>query len=391
MRSSADPFRIAAPGFPGSSRPSAVLLVPSLALLLTLTACRRDDVAVYEAPKDQALPATAQASPHGSSMSRLAESLPPQPGLRWQTLPEGWISHGAEGLRVANFTISGTDERRAELAVIPLPGMGGTDVDLVNLWRGQLNLPPIGPDALATHTDDTEIGGQPIKLFNIVGSESSDAAAQGHQILVAALRRDGFTWFFKLAGDASVVEAQRGPLKGFLGQVEFTAPPEAMRQGTPVATGGPASPGGRPPTARWQVPDTWESAEPTTMVHSKWVAPGGTPTSPVEITVSVLPGEAGGLVPNLNRWRSQVGLSPAPDGELAALADNLEVLGGKGTLVDFTGSSPEHGTPSRMVAAVVKRDGHSWYYKLMGPPEAVEAQREAFVRFVQTTQYSRGS
>ncbi|MBX3743985.1 MAG: hypothetical protein KF833_01620 [Verrucomicrobiae bacterium] len=322
-------------------------------------------------------------------MSRLAEALPPQPGLRWQTLPEGWVSHGAEGLRVANFTISGSDDRRAELAVIPLPGTGGTDVDLVNLWRGQLSLAPIGPEALPAHTDETEIAGQPIKLFNIVGSESYDTEAQGHQILVAALRRDGFTWFFKLAGDAPVVEAQRQPLKAFLGQVEFTAPSaEAGSRGVPVSTAGAT---GRPPSARWQVPGAWEATEPTAMVHSKWLAPGGSATSPVEITVSVLPGDAGGLVPNLNRWRSQVGLPPAPDGELAALSDNLEVLGGKGTLVDFNGSSPEHGTPLRMVAAVVKRDGHSWYYKLMGPPEAVGAQRDAFVSFVQTAQYSRGS
>jgi hypothetical protein len=110
-----------------------------------------------------------------------------------------------------------------------------------------------------------------------------------------------------------------------------------------------------------------------------------------DITVSVFPGEVGGLVPNLNRWRSQVGLSPAPEPELMALQDNLDVLGGKATLADFTGSSPESGNQNRIVAAVVRRDGFSWFYKILGSPAVIEAQREVFVQFIQSAQYTRGS
>lgn len=300
-------------------------------------------------------------------------------------------------MRAANFTIVGADNAQADLAVIPLPGTGGSDLDLVNLWRGQLSLPPIQESELASHTEETSVGGQPVRLFSIVGSGSSDAAAAGNQILVAALRKEGFTWFFKLGGPAAAVAASRDSLKSFLSGIEFTAPEAdtAVASTAPFATApmqaqgpGPAASGS--PQAKWQVPDAWKAQPAPQMVHSKWTVTGDAGAS-ADVTVSVFPGETGGLVANLNRWRSQVGLPPSSEGELNALQNNFEVLGGKATLVDFLGSHPENGGPWRIVAAVVRKDGSSWFYKLLGHPSAVESHREAFVKFVQTAQYSRGS
>lgn len=291
-------------------------------------------------------------------------------------------------MRAANFTLAGEGPASADLAVIPLPGTGGSDVDLVNLWRGQLSLPPITEDALPAHSETVEIAGLPtVRLFSIVGTESTDAAAAANQILVATLRREGFTWFFKLSGDAATVASNRERLEAFLGNIEFTAPEApAMAAVAPMATPPAASSPGEGSEVRWSVPAGWTPVPATQMIHSKWTiatAEGAT----ASVTVSVFPGATGGPVMNLNRWRSQVGLPPAPEAEITPLLDNTEVLGGKATLADFTGSSPESGEPARLVAAIVQRDGKSWFYKLLGAPAAVEAQREAFVRFVQTVQY----
>jgi hypothetical protein len=299
-------------------------------------------------------------------------------------------------LRVANFDLKGADGAAANLAVIPLPGTGGTDLDLVNLWRSQLSLPEITETQLPAHTENTTAGGQSVRLFTIVrGSTPEDASAAANQILVAALRRDGFTWFFKLAGDATTVESHREPLKTFLEGVEFETPAERPRAMATSAMppGGlpPAHGGGSSASPTWTTPPGWEVTAPTPMIHSKWVVTGGDSGSVTEITASVFPGETGGLVANLNRWRSQVGLSPAPDAELLALENNLDVLGGKATLADFTGSSPEDGAEKRMIAAVVRRGPQTWFYKILGPAPAVEAQRDAFVRFVQTVQYPPGA
>ncbi|MBL9128323.1 MAG: hypothetical protein JNL97_11775 [Verrucomicrobiales bacterium] len=353
--------------------------------------CHREEIASYEAPKDR--PVAASPAGHAGMSGRLPEAMPSRPGMKWKELPAGWTSKGASGMRVANFSVTGPNNAQGDLAVIPLPGTGGSDVDLVNLWRGQLGLAPIEVSALPSHTDETSVGGQPIRLFNIVGSGSGDAAAAGNQILVAALRKDGFTWFFKLGGDAATVAANRDPLKAFLAGVEFTAP-EPMAAPVDMAAAAPSSSGneggGSMPKPKWQVPETWKAQTAPQMVHSKWTVSADAGAT-ADVTVSVFPGETGGLTANLNRWRSQVGLPPAPEAELTAMKDNLDVLGGKGTLVDFTGSSPESGNETRIVAAVVRRDGFSWFYKLLGAPAAVGAHREAFVQLVQSAQYLRGS
>lgn len=364
-----------------------------------LSGCGREEIAVYEAPKDAAQ-APAAANPHGAAPGGDAGGAgmaggptEAKPGLRWKQLPEGWTERGSSGMRVANFTLPAPNGGKADLAVIPLPGTGGGDLDLVNLWRGQLNLPPITEAELARHTDEGRAGDQPYKLFSIVGSETTDAAAAGNQIVVAALRREGFTWFFKLAGDAAAVDSNRESLKAFLATVEFTAPvvapPHAMMAGAaagagPVGGGGPAADGTPKPT--WQVPATWSAVPPTQMVHSKWTL-GGDGKAGGEVAVSVFRGEAGGLVANLNRWRAKVGLGPAPAAELQPLADNFEVAGGKATLVDFVGSDLEGGEASRLVGAIVRRDGWTWYYRLTGSPSLVEQHRNGFIEFVKTAQY----
>ena len=365
----------------------------SLAALLS-AGCQREEIAYYDAPKDS--PAPAAPAGHGSMSGQLPEAMPARPGMRWKDLPSGWTSKGASGMRVANFSVTGPNNGQGDLAVIPLPGTGGSDLDLVNLWRGQLQLPPIEESALKSHTDETTVAGQPVRLFDIVGTGSTDAAAAGNQILVAALRKEGFTWFFKLGGDAATVAANRDALKAFLGGVEFTAPEEPAVGGGAMAGAGAASPaagggeGGAMPKPKWQVPDDWKAQTAPQMVHSKWTVTAGNGAS-ADVTVSVFPGETGGLTANLNRWRSQVGLPPAPEAELTALKDNFDVLGGKATLADFRGTSPESGNETRIVAAVVRRDGFSWFYKLLGAPAAIEAHREAFVRFIQSAQYVRGS
>jgi hypothetical protein len=352
--------------------------------------CHREEIASYEAPKDQ--PAVPTASPHGahgsSDMTLNPAEGPPRPGLRWSSLPPGWTSNGPSGMRVATFTIASGSGAKADLGVIPLPGTGGSDLDLVNLWRSQLALPPITKAELASHTDVTSVGEQSVKLFNIVGSGSEDAAASASQILVAALRREGSTWFFKLGGPAEIVAANRDSLKTFLGTVEFTTPDASASAIVATAASVPASSPAEASPA-WETPESWKSVPAPRMVHSKWMATSEKSGS-ADVTVSVFPGEAGGLLPNLNRWRSQVGLGPAPDAELNALVGNLEIPGGQGTLVDFQGQSPESGAAMRLVGAVVKKDGNSWYYKILGTPAAVDAQRAAFVKFIQTARYSRG-
>ena len=105
-----------------------------------------------------------------------------------------------------------------------------------------------------------------------------------------------------------------------------------------------------------------------------------------ECFVTILPGEAGGLLPNLNRWLRQMGEAPLEEADLESL-QQLTVLGATGYVVEaggtFTGMRGDldlTGYALRGVAALGQ--GESYFVKMTGPAEVVAANREKFDQFV---------
>ena len=96
-----------------------------------------------------------------------------------------------------------------------------------------------------------------------------------------------------------------------------------------------------------------------------------------EVFVSVFPSESGGTLANVNRWRRQLGLEAVDEEGLKPLVSPIEGAAGA-QLVDLKNDA------KAMLGAIVPRDGRWWFYKLMGDAPAVNAEREAFIRFVQT-------
>jgi hypothetical protein len=103
-----------------------------------------------------------------------------------------------------------------------------------------------------------------------------------------------------------------------------------------------------------------------------------------EVTVVTLPGTGGGPLPNVNRWRGQIGLPPVTEAELAGLLTPLAGADAGSFLVDV--ANPEK--KNRLVAAVVGHGGGTWFYKLTGDEAAVGGAKAAFVQFVQSVKYA---
>ena len=56
-------------------------------------------------------------------------------------------------------------------------------------------------------------------------------------------------------------------------------------------------------------------------------------------------------------------------------------------LVDMSGTDARTGQKLRLVGAIVPQASQTWFYKLMGSTAVVEAQKNAFTKFVQTAKY----
>ena len=384
------------------------LLIPLL--LLLVAGCQRDQIKVYRVAKDQnPPPQTAPALPTDSpnpslppghpdissapaaSLPAASESAPPQ--LTWKT-PEGWTEVPPGEMRVASFKVSGQDGKQADVSVVPLPGMPGSDEANVNRWRGQVGLPPVSPEELKKSAEDVEAAGQPAQLYDIARQNPGNGEAA--RILGVIQHRDDAVWFFKMTGDANLVEQQKPAFVAFLKSLKFAAAPAQtelppshppigdMGMGMPATTApGPISHEGQP---NWQVPAGWQEVSGGQFLIAKFMLAGaGGATAAVNVSMSN--GEGGGLAGNVNRWRGQLGLAPLSEADFDKLVKPIDVPGGQASLVDLSGTDARTGQPTRLIGAIVPQSGQTWFYKLMGDAKVVESQKDAFIHFVQGVKY----
>ena len=101
-------------------------------------------------------------------------------------------------------------------------------------------------------------------------------------------------------------------------------------------------------------------------------------------TVSALRGDGGGLARNLNRWRSQMGEGDMSSDDIDALP-TIPLLGRLAPSIRITGTfrgmRVDPIEDAAMLCAVATLDDETVFVKLVGPREAVDAQREQFAAF----------
>jgi len=347
-----------------------------------LAGCGREDISVYSVPKEAPhshAPSLPSGHPDIHSMA-LA-----RPELKWERLPEGWEAEPAGGMRVASFKVTDPENRSADIAVIPLPA-GGSDLELVNLWRGEVQLPPVGADAVEKEASPVEIGGSSGRLFEMSGKGTGGAADQPTRILVALVEREGLNWFFKMKGDDSLVSEQKPAFLAFLRSVSFASAASAVAtaHGGTSAGGAHAHNNGRP---HWSVPAGWEEVPGGQFLIAKFNI-RGEDDAQAAVNVSTSAGDGGGWAANVNRWRQQLGLAPADGAELNRLTTFIDVQGGKANVVDLSGKDMRTGQASRSIGVMVQQPGQAWFYRLVGDAAVVEKQKEAFTQFVRTVDYS---
>jgi len=380
-----------------SAKPN--LLPFAAALLLFVAGCDRDNVKVYKVDSTNAVVTVPPPASPGGMPATMPDGLPAPdnsglPKLKY-TLPDGWKEKALTQLRVASFEIS-ENGKTNDVSVIPLGGMAGGDLANVNRWRGQVGLPPLADEDLQKLAEKITVAGQPADLFDVTGTPPGSGEAE--RIIGVISHRDDTAWFFKMTGDAALVEKQKTAFVAFLKSVEFQNPAGA----TPAAVdlnqlppSHPAIPGLTAQTETtatdkpiWNVPADWKEGELAQFLVAKYVIQGAGDAT-ASVNVSQLNGDGGGLLPNLNRWRTQLGQPPITDDDAAKLP-TIDAGGVQATLAEFTGTDARAGKPARLVGVVLPRNGQTWFYKLMGDPDLVAQQKDALIKFVQSAKYPAG-
>jgi hypothetical protein len=145
------------------------------------------------------------AGPVGTAAER-DDRTPTAPPLKFD-VPSGWTEAPAGGMRKAAFAIADAD-KSAEVTVIALPGAGGALLPNINRWRGQINLPATNDEELSADLKKLAVGGRAADYIELVGPEKT--------ILGAILQDDGQAWFFKMSGDAAIVNREKANFERFV-------------------------------------------------------------------------------------------------------------------------------------------------------------------------------
>lgn len=364
-----------------------------LLLICSLAGCNRDEPRVYHIPKDDSAPAqpnqsTAPSQPAVAAPASTSDSSSPQmgstpptpaalPQLKYQ-LPAGWQEKPPSEMRVASISAVGPNGQSADISAIPLP-IVGRDLELVNMWREQVQLPPISDPRAVPQAQSVTIGADQGRLFEFV-SDHPIIGKSRQRILIAMLTRGMMSWFFKMAGADDFVVSQKGNFLQFLKSVSFDDNAASPMAATAPAQGGTDNP-------IWTIPAGWQSVPPSEFLLAEFSIPGANGAK-AEVNVAEMGGEGGGLLANVNRWRGQLGLGAVSEPDLSQFAQTLDVPAGNATIVDLTGTDAKTGAPARLVGVIVQQRGQTWFYKLMGNKETVAQQKDAFRRFVQSANYA---
>ena len=134
-----------------------------------------------------------------------------KPPIKWQT-PAGWIEVPPSAMRYASFSAGG-NENKIDISVIMFPGDGGSDIDNVNRWRGQIGLPPMSESAVTSQLGTLKAGDATFATVDI--------AAPNARTLAAWVRRDARVWFFKATGPNAAVEKEKQNFVKFVQSVRF--------------------------------------------------------------------------------------------------------------------------------------------------------------------------
>ncbi|MCC5875692.1 MAG: hypothetical protein JJU11_05675 [Candidatus Sumerlaeia bacterium] len=185
-------------------------------------------------------------------------------------------------------------------------------------------------------------------------------------ILTTGCGRDEVEVYELPKGSETIAEAA--------GQQETTAPPPRERISQSAAT-----PEFRDSAATWDTPENWqEMPDPPPMRLKTYVTDG--PSGEVEIAITRFPGDVGGILANINRWRGQVGLGPISEGELGNHIESFTLPGFEGYFTHLRGPQ------QHMLAAGIWEEAidQTWFVRVTTDPTNAEAVKDEVLEFARS-------
>ena len=133
------------------------------------------------------------------------------------------------------------------------------------------------------------------------------------------------------------------------------------------------------PGLAWTTPSDWSAGPDRPMRKATLLIPGEAGGPGAELAITAFPGDVGGNLANVNRWRQQLSLPPIGEAELGGALQHMDVGALHLDVVELVG-----GNGQRVLGAIVPHAGATWFFKVTGPDALVAANKDAFLAFLRT-------
>lgn len=377
-------------------------------LVVLIASCKQDkEIKVYRVAKEAPVAESHAGMPGmmpGGAMPGSSEGADPHAGLSAEQLaaagsamapeqefsdspPAHWKKLPPSAMLLAKYQIQGEDGALVEVTFSTLRSAPGGLLANINRWRGQLGQEPLDDASLEQNTR-TVVSAFGDAVFVEIEGLAGDADPKKDGLLIGAIAESGpNAWFFKLRGNAALATAEREnfirwiesvkPVKPSKVPMHGTAPGEGI---TPPKGGAVAPAGGSSVT--WRLPDGWSPTNGSSARYAT-IAVTATDGSTGEVAVTHFPGDVGGDLANVNRWRAQIGMQPI--GQAALTSEVSQVAAGPKTIKVIDATGPQN----RCAAGWVAHGGETWFFKFTGTDALVCAHKAKFTAFLESIRFNK--
>lgn len=351
-------------------------------VLLGLGSCKKGgEIKAYTVDKEPATSAPEQSNPHGNSLPPV--SMPeaqaegnPHAGLKVlaapgfsDVAPKHWLEKKRTAMRLASYEIKGEGDVMADISFTALRSAPGSLLANLNRWRAQAGQSEWSDEDMQKSTTSVPTCFGNAVVMDVQGLLKESDPKKDGRIVGAIVEKDGRAWFYKMRGNADLVGREK---ENFLAWVQSLKPVEEVVPMPKQVT---------PQDLSWKLPTGWTAGYGGESRYATIEVPGADEAA-TSVVVSFFPGDVGGDVANVNRWRAQLSLPPLGEAEVTALMKPLTVGGKPLKLVDLKG--PE----KRMLAAWTRHGENTWFFKWTGTDAVLEARQAEFQTFLESVRFN---
>ncbi len=306
-------------------------------------------------------------------------------------LPAGWKEEAGSGIREATIVIPGDERLEITVNVASWPGTQESLLANVNRWRGQMQLPTIGPQQLAEVTREAKAGARTITIVDLRGQFKTGGMTPPFASGAFGPRATGGR------RSSSNLPAGHPPIDAELdANSNLPAGHPAIDTAAEPATGtNPPNETGPSEVPKFTAPASWKAVPAHSPRKAEFAITDG--RQEARVTLIDFSANEGPMIAdpllNINRWRREVGLEEIQKDALAKATETIQIDGQPATfaaMIPDAAKSEQSQVALATLAAMVRNGDRIWFIKMMGSRDLVAARQNEFKTFLKSIKFSHG-